>query len=209
MTPESDPKGPNIEIPEELAEALGAEGDAESEAGAPEIIEVEPVEEAAPASGGAGSEEAAALQDRLLRMAADHENQKRRWLREQQDMLNFANENLIKELLPIVDNLERALEHARQSQADEKEKKNLLEGIELTYRSFMGVLERVGVEVVETDGAEFDPRHHEAMRQVASAEHAPGAIIDVYQRGYKLKGRLLRPALVAIAGPDSGGASAG
>ena len=148
--------------------------------------------------------ELSAAQDRVLRLAAEHENQRKRSLREQQDLLNFANENLIKDLLPVVDNLERALEHARQAKGEDLEKKNLLEGVELTLRSLLGSLERTGVEPVGERGVPFDPRFHEAMRQVPTAEHPTGTVVDVYQRGYTLKGRLLRPALVAIAGPPPG-----
>src|SRR5437868_6809818 len=96
MTP--DHKGPKLDIPDDLAG-----GEARPGAPADEALRAE----------------LAALQDRHLRMAAEHENQRRRWLREQQDLLNYANENLIKELLPAVDNLERALDHARQAQGEE------------------------------------------------------------------------------------------
>jgi molecular chaperone GrpE len=206
MAPEH--KGPNIEIPDELAEELAASGEPAGQGPS----EGQPAGEGGePGAGAAASlaaekeqlaAEKAVLQDRLLRMAADHENQKRRWLREQQDLLNYAVENLIKDLLPTVDNLERALEHSRQSQPEEKKAK-LHEGIELTHRSLMGVLERAGVEPVPAEGTEFNPRFHEAMRQIPSSEQAPNTVVEVYQRGYSLKGRLLRPSLVAIAAAPS------
>jgi molecular chaperone GrpE len=187
----AEPKRPKLDIPADLAEELDAA------AGETPKAQGEASEPGEGVGGSSAVEESlraelAALQDRLLRMAAEHENQRRRWLREQQDSLNYANENLIKDLLPTVDNLERALEHARQAQGDEGEKKkNLLDGIELTFRSLMGVLERAGVEIVKDRGVEFDPRFHEAMRQVPTAEFAPNTVVDVYQRGYLLKGRLL------------------
>jgi molecular chaperone GrpE len=210
----ADPKGPKLDIPDELAEALEAADQAVARADAegPGAGEWEADLADADASGASELAEAkqqaeqlrgelAALQDRLLRMAAEHENQRRRWSRDQQDALLFANDNLIKDLLPTVDNLERALEHARQSNGEESDKKNLLEGVELTFRSLMGVLERAGVEVVGASGVEFDPRFHEAMRQIPSAEHPPNTVLDVYQKGFVLRGRLIRPALVAVSGP--------
>ena len=71
--------------------------------------------------------------------------------------------------------------------------------MELTFRSLMQTLEKAGVEVVAPEGDAFDPKHHEAMRQVPSAEHPPGTVIEVYQKGYLLRNRLLRPALVAVS----------
>jgi molecular chaperone GrpE len=111
----------------------------------------------------------------------------------------------MKELLATIDNLERALGHARQEEDVDKE--NLLEGVELTFRSLMRTLEQSGVTVVEAEGQEFDPKVHEAIRQVPSDEHPPGTVVEVYQKGYVMKNRLLRPALVAVVGPDGGDSS--
>ena len=149
------------------------------------------------------AEKFAELEDRYLRLAAEFENFKRRSLKERHDLLSFGTENLIKELLATVDNLERAVGHAQQ-QEEEPEKENILEGIELTFRSLMQSLKKHGVDMVEAEGAVFDPKVHEAMRQVSSDEHEAGTVVEVFQRGYQLRGRLLRPALVSVAGPGSG-----
>jgi molecular chaperone GrpE len=208
-------RGPRLDIPSDLAEELQdvVEGRAE----------VEPVSEtdtqAEQATADAAGEhrveeeqggpstpsedqlraEIEALKDRYLRMAAEYENQRRRMLREQQESAQFANENLIKELLATVDNLERALGHARSGEGGTSNPEKLVEGVELTRRSLLNALERNGLERVEAVGAKFDPRQHEAMRQIPSTEHEPGTVAEVYQVGYLLKGRLLRPALVAVA----------
>ena len=103
---------------------------------------------------------------RLLRLAADMENLKKRQERERADLLQFANENLVKELLPVVDNLERALEHGRQLQAPEA----FLEGIDLVYQGFLKALDRFGVTPFDSVGQHFDPAFHNAVMQ----EEAPG-----------------------------------
>jgi molecular chaperone GrpE len=202
-------KGPSVEIPSDLAEELedvsggsegveaGSEQTTAGEAAAPAAEEqVEPgkssVEDELRA-------EVQALKDRYLRMAAEYENQRRRALREQQESLQFANENLIKELLATVDNLERALGHARSGEGSTFNPEKLVEGVELTRRSLLNTLERSGLERIEAIGAKFDPRHHEAMRQIPTADQEPNTIVEVYQVGYLLKGRLLRPAMVAVA----------
>ncbi len=189
----SNDKGPKVELPEELASEL-------------EDVDAtpQPSGEAEATSGDGENEGLAALEleelrDRYLRLAAEFENHKRRALKERQNLLNFANENLIKELLGTVDNLERALGHARQGE-EAVDPQSLLEGVELTHRSLLQAMERAGVTVVEAQDAEFDPKVHEAIRKIPTDEHPPGTIIEVFQTGYVLRDRLLRPALVAVAG---------
>jgi molecular chaperone GrpE len=132
---------------------------------------------------------------RLLRLAADMENLKKRQERERADLLQFANENLVKELLPVVDNLERALDHGRQLDAP----KALLEGIEMVYQGFLKVLDRFGVTAHDSLGQQFDPAFHNAMMQ-EEAPHAPnGSVIKELQKGYLMNQRLLRPAMVVVA----------
>ncbi len=132
---------------------------------------------------------------RLLRLAADMENLKKRQERERAELLQFANENLIKELLPVVDNLERALEHGRQLSAPEA----LLEGIDLVYQGFLKALDRFGVTPFDSVGQHFDPAMHNAVMQ----EEAPGVpdcrITKEVQKGYLMNQRLLRPAMVVVA----------
>ena len=132
---------------------------------------------------------------RLVRLAADMENLKKRQERERAELLQFANENLVKELLPVVDNLERALEHGRQLEAPEA----LLEGIERVYQGFLKALEKFGVTPFDSVGQHFDPTFHNAMMQ----EEAPGVpdcrVIKELQKGYLMNQRLLRPAMVVVA----------
>ena len=134
--------------------------------------------------------------DRLLRLAADFENYKKRVARERREYVALANERLIAELLPILDDLERAL-----TAAEDHEEAQLEEGVRLVHRSLAGLLERHGVTPIETDG-KFDPHVHEALlSQPAEAEE--GSVIDVVQRGYKLGDRVVRPARVVVAAPPA------
>ncbi|MFL5959784.1 MAG: nucleotide exchange factor GrpE [Gaiellaceae bacterium] len=130
--------------------------------------------------------------DRLLRLAADFENYKKRAARERQEYVALANERLIGELLPILDDLERAL-----SAAEQHEEAQLEEGVRLVHRSLAGLLERHGVEPIETDG-KFDPHVHEALLSQPS-EAEEGSVLDVVQKGYKLGDRVVRPARVVVA----------
>ena len=181
----SAPDGPKVDIPDELAEEIDGSEAAEDTAGDSDDA----------------AQKLAELNDKYLRLAAEFDNFRRRTLKERQDLLNYATENLIKELLSTVDNLERALGHASQQEQEGSEGEKLKEGVELTYRSLLQALEQAGVRAVEAAGQSFDPKLHEALRQVPSDEHEPGTVIEVYQKGYLLKDRLLRPALVAVSGP--------
>jgi len=143
--------------------------------------------------------ELAELKDRWMRTQADLENYKRRAVREKQDALRFGSENLLKDLLPVIDNLHRALAHAKQGREDDP----ILTGVDLVLRGFDEVLERHGVKVVPARGTPFDPNRHEAISHVESDAPA-NTVIDEHQRGYVLHDRLLRPALVTVGkGPTS------
>ncbi len=131
----------------------------------------------------------------LLRLAADLENLKKRQERERAELLQFANENLIKELLPVVDNLERALDHGRQLAAPEA----LLEGIDLVYQGFLKALERFGVTPLNSVGQQFDPAFHNAVMQEEAPNAPDGSVIKELQKGYLMNQRLLRPAMVVVA----------
>jgi molecular chaperone GrpE len=135
------------------------------------------------------------VDDRLLRLAADFENYKKRAARERQEYVTLANERLIAELIPILDDLERALAAAEQHQEAQLE-----EGVSLVHRSLASLLERHGVMPIETDG-KFDPHVHEALLSQPS-EAEEGSVIDVVQKGYKLGDRVVRPARVVVAGPQ-------
>jgi molecular chaperone GrpE len=137
-------------------------------------------------------ERLAALEDRLLRVAADFDNYKKRAAREREEYVAFANERLIKELLPVLDDLERALQAAA-----EHEEAKLEEGVELVHRSLASLLERHGVKEIETEG-KFDPHVHEALLSQPS-EAEQGSVIDVVQKGYTIGDRVVRPARVIVS----------
>jgi len=189
----TEPKGPKVDLPNDLLSELE-----EEESAKPADGTAAPAAPASPAPAADASAEYAELKDRHLRLAAEYDNFRRRSLRERQDLHNYANENLVKELLPIVDNLERAVTHARKEE-QRPDSDNLLQGVELTYRSLLQILAKHGVVEIEAQGQSFDPQFHEAVRRVPSAEHGPGTVVEVYQKGYKLKDRMLRPAMVAVA----------
>ena len=140
--------------------------------------------------------------DRLLRLAADFENYKKRAARERDEYVTFANERLIKELLPVLDDLERALQAAT-----EHEEAKLEEGVRLVQRSLADALAREGLSEIETNGR-FDPHVHEALLSQPS-EAEEGSVVQVLQKGYRLGDRVLRPARVVIAGPSTGGSTSG
>jgi molecular chaperone GrpE len=158
------------------------------------------VESAAPDAGPSEADrlraEVADLKDRMLRDRAELENFKRRQARDKADALRFANEGLLRDLLPHIDNLHRAVEHARSS----PETAAIADGVEMTLRSLTEALERHGVKIVEALGRPFDPTHHEAIGQVES-EHPVSTVVGEHQRGYLLHDRLLRPALVTVGKP--------
>jgi molecular chaperone GrpE len=137
--------------------------------------------------------ELADTKDRLLRERADLENYKKRIAREKGETLRYGSEALLREILPAIDNLDRALDHARGVPDDAA----LVEGIELVRRGLLETLERHGVRPVAAHGAPFDPAVHEAISHVES-EHPPNTVVDELQRGYAFHDRLLRPALVTV-----------
>src|SRR5688500_14152121 len=133
-----------------------------------------------------------ALQDRLLRTAAEFDNYRKRMDRERRDLAEYTAGEVIKELLPIIDNLERALQATAQDDP-------LRKGVELTHRQMLELLRRRGVIPIETLGADFDPNFHEAVTHEESAQHREGEVMEELQRGYKVGDRLLRPAMVKVA----------
>jgi len=141
-------------------------------------------------------DEAARNHDLYLRARADLENFRRRAQKDKEDLAKFANENLLRELLPVLDNLSRALEHARGQDGDPGA---LVEGVEMTLVQFNKALEQFGVTPVTAVGEPFNPDCHEAMGQLETSEHPPNTVVQELQKGYYLNQRLLRPALVMIA----------
>lgn len=142
-------------------------------------------------------EEVAAAKDTALRATAEAQNAKRRADQEVEKARKFALERFCNELLPVVDNLERALESAQAVSVDEV--KPITEGVELTLKSFIDALGRCNVEQIDPHGEPFDPNFHQAMSMIESADAEPNTVIAVMQKGYSLNGRLVRPAMVMVS----------
>ena len=132
------------------------------------------------------------LLDRLARAQAEFENARRRAAKEQQDFRDFASMEVIKSLLPVVDSFERALK-AKSEPADFRS------GVELIYKQLQDVLAKLGVRPVPAKGEQFDPHVHEAIEMLETSDAADHEVLEEWQRGYKLKDRLLRPAMVKVA----------
>lgn len=140
-------------------------------------------------------EEITQLKDRVLRIAAEMDNTRKRLERERADAVAYANENIIRQMLPIVDNLERALQHGE----TDANNKSLLEGVSITLKGFKDTLARFGCASFEATGKAFDPNLHEAVMQQEAREHPENTVIQELQKGYTLHERLLRPATVVIS----------
>ena len=134
-------------------------------------------------------------QEQVLRTAADAENFKKRLQREKEEQTRYANESFMRELLTVIDNLERALEHS----GAESDQGGLVEGLNMTLKGFLDTLKRFGCTLIEAGGKPFDPNFHEAVSQEESTEHEPNTVVRELQKGYMLKERLLRPAMVIVS----------
>ncbi len=153
------------------------------------------------------------VNDRLLRLAADFDNYRKRSRRELEDARRFGIEHMLRDLLPVIDNLQRAISAEVGAVANDvgdaeaKPQPPLLEGIRMVHKQFSDVLDQHGVRAFESVGSVFDPELHEALSQAPSDEHAPGSVIAEHERGYMIHDRLLRPARVVVAMPKAEEAS--
>jgi molecular chaperone GrpE len=146
-------------------------------------------------------EEAAALKDRLLRLAAEMENLRKRTEREKAEATLYAASNFARDLLSVADNLGRALQalpEEEREQAGEVEK-NLIAGVEVTERELLNVFQRHGIRRIEAVGQKFDPNFHQAMFEIPTSEKPPGTVMQELQSGYAVGERCLRPSLVGVA----------
>lgn len=177
-------------------EEKGAEEVAASEGAAPAVAPVaDPLAEA--------KAEAAKNKELFMRTAADFDNFRKRSRKEVEDARRSGREELLKELLPVFDNLERGIQSAQRA-ADVKA---VADGLTMILKQFEGTLGRVGIQRVPTVGAGFDPSVHEAIQQVETDEHPPGTVVAEVQPGYKQEDRLVRAAMVVVAKPKAGGAA--
>jgi molecular chaperone GrpE len=133
--------------------------------------------------------------DLYLRSEAEIENIKKRNKKDKEEWVKYANESLIKEILPVVDNLEMALSHSQ----DENSVEALREGVELTLKGLRGTLEKSGLEAVKAEGESFDPNYHHAVSEQTDKNVETGKILQELQRGYTLNKRLIRPAMVIVS----------
>jgi molecular chaperone GrpE len=148
--------------------------------------------------------------EQFLRLQAEFENFRRRTLKEKQESFKFGHQNLVKDLLSAVDNLERALKHGAQNAGAEV--KGILDGVELVHREVLAALAKHGVTEIEAEGKVFDPADHEAMGQVPNIEVPPNTVLQVLQKGYLIHDRMLRPARVIVsreATPEEAGSGGG
>ena len=191
--------------------AASSASDATDMDGGPDApaAEPDPVEEVARLQAEL-AETTARYDDLLLRERAELDNFKRRMQRDKIEAVRFAAEPLLRDVLPVVDNLERAVEHAR----DAEESAALVEGVEMVLRALSDVLEKHGVTRVAACGAPFDPGVHQAVAHVEDGAAEPNTVLDEHQSGYRFHDRLLRPAMVSVAKapseprPDDGEKSA-
>lgn len=140
-------------------------------------------------------EQAQKNHDLYMRIYAEMENVKKRGIKEREELANYANETLIKEILPVIDNLDKAISHAH----NDENSTALIEGLELTRDGLMKVLEKAGLREVEALGKPFDPNVHQSVSQQVDETVDPGHVLVELQKGYVLNGRLLRPSMVVIS----------
>jgi len=141
-------------------------------------------------------------EERVLRLAADFENAKKRLEREREISLKYAEENILRELLPGIDNIERAMDQGKEANSLE----SLLEGVELTRNGLLATLEKYGVKAIDSIGQPFDPNIHEAVAMEETGEMEPNKVLREFQKGYIYRDRLLRPSKVIVSKPPGSGA---
>lgn len=134
--------------------------------------------------------------DRFIRVTADFENYKKRTAREMSDLRKFANENILRDMLLVVDNLERAIESGSKH---DSEKQTILEGVEITLKDLFRMFEKYGVKDFKAEGEPFDPVYHQAMMQEKTNDYPDNNVLNELQKGYTIHERLLRPAMVVVA----------
>lgn len=160
----------------------------------------ESVEEESPAAPSTVAGELEQVKNRLAYLAAEFDNYRKRSSREKDALISFANERLLRAILPFLDNLERAISLGGSSASSE----GLLEGVRLTYEQFLAEMRKFGLEQISAEGKRFDPNLHEAIAQVPWEGTPEGMVLSEARKGYLLNGRLLRPAQVTVAAQPIG-----
>jgi molecular chaperone GrpE len=192
MSQEPDTSGEIVNTIDDLGNGASRDGESSATDADPLLIEVQQalVQK---------TEEAKAFNDKYLRLAAEFENYKRMAQRDQRDQIKFGNEQLLKDLLPVLDNLERAIKAARD---DKGGSSAVVQGVDLTLKQLSSTIAKFGVQAVDTVGQAFDPATHQAVSHVPSETVPRDHVIDEFQKGYRLHDRILRAAMVSVsAGP--------
>ena len=174
----------NENLEESQTEEVEAPEDNETE----ETVEVDPLEAALP--------EAAEYKDKYLRAHADFENSKKRLEKDKMNAVSYANESFAKDILAVMDSFENALASMEESEDSSEVLEKMKEGVNLTHEQLKKVLEKNHIKAVDCEG-EFDPEVHQAIMQVDSDAHETGDVVQVMQKGYTIKDRILRPAMVS------------
>lgn len=174
--------------------AAGEEKAGENRQSEGENAETKQTEAEEPADKAAADAEEEALQARYMRLMADFQNFKRRTEKEKSDIYAFANEKIVKELLDVIDNFERALAVGNGADGEK-----FLEGMEMILKQLLGVLEKAGVAEIKALGEDFDPNFHNAVMTEDSTEYESGKVTAVLQKGYTLNGRVVRPTMVKVS----------
>ena len=189
----------NIDEAEKVSEEVSASAEATEEGNdsvdeETEVSDREPTVEERAADAESKYKE---MQDRYLRLNAEFDNYKKRMMRENSDRLKYFNMELIKELLPSVDNLERAISHAGDENSDLE---NMIEGLQMVYKGMQDAFSKFGVSEIESIGKEFDPNCHQAVGMIESQEVPENHVAEECLKGYYLHDRIIRPTMVRVSG---------
>lgn len=209
VSPEEAAQDADQESRQEAAQENPADAPEAAEAAAPGQAETADTGDAADPGDGDDSAalaaELAAARDQVLRAQAEVQNTRRRAEQDVERARKYALERFCGELLPVVDNLERALESAS---GDDEQLRPIAEGVELTLKSFLNALGKFNIEPLDPAGEPFDPQFHQAMSSVENPDVEPNTVVAVMQKGYTLNGRLVRPAMVMVSKAATGDAGA-
>lgn len=198
MSRDRDKKESGKDPAEKEEEEAGRLQEPREEAGSePEVVEIGEEEEKASTEDRLEvlTSENADLIDAMLRLKAEFENYRKRMIKEQTRILETAESGMVKKLLPVIDNLERALSNSPGDGND----KGFHQGVEMVLEQLLGILQKEGLEVIDPQGSPFDPEQHEAMLVVETDECPEDTVVEVAQKGYRFHGLLLRPAMVKVS----------
>ncbi|MBT9545242.1 MAG: nucleotide exchange factor GrpE [Candidatus Sericytochromatia bacterium] len=176
----------DISLSEDLSEAASVFG---------EVYPDQPAEAGDPSELKLQIEQLQTRNDQLMRVAADFENYKRRNAREREDLIKFAGQQIVTNLLDVIDNIERAI----QNEIKPEEFPNFVEGVKMIHKQFLDVLQKAGVSVIEAVGQPFNPEYHEAIMSESTNDYPDETVVAEFQKGYQMNGRVLRASMVKVS----------